>query len=91
MPPTAVSRQLAERIAAFRFQELSPDFVAHAKLVLRDPAPSMTSSLAPPRSEVCRRRGGHGRETEGPADGGACLPGKLLPDETGPVLAGMRE
>ncbi len=36
MPPSAVTLRLAERVAAFRHQDLPPELVAHAKLYLLD-------------------------------------------------------
>jgi 2-methylcitrate dehydratase PrpD len=47
MPPSAVSRQLAERIAAFRFHDLPPDLVTHAKLYLLDTLGAMLVASAP--------------------------------------------
>ena len=47
MPESAVSRQLAERIAAFRYQDLPPDVVTHAKLYLLDTLGAMLVASAP--------------------------------------------
>lgn len=47
MPPSFISRGLAERIAAFRYQDLPPDLVAHAKLYLLDTLGAMLVASAP--------------------------------------------
>src|SRR5260221_11609225 len=57
MPATSVSRLLAERIAAFRYQDVPADLVAHAKLYLLDTLGAMLVASAPkyPGSRIIMR------------------------------------
>jgi 2-methylcitrate dehydratase PrpD len=57
MPAPAVSRQLAERIAAFRYHDLPDDLVDHAKLYLLDTLGAMLVASAPryPASRIIMR------------------------------------
>ena len=57
MPATSVSRLLAERIAAFRYQDLPADLVAHAKLNLLDTLGAILVASAPkyPASRIIMR------------------------------------
>ena len=56
MPPS-VSRALAERISRFRYRDLPPDVVAHAKLYLLDTIGAMLAAAAPryPASRIMMR------------------------------------
>jgi len=64
MPPASVSAHLAERVAAFRFRDLPPDVVEHAKLYLLDTLGAILAAASPryPGSrrimEFVRRLGG---------------------------------
>src|SRR6266545_433361 len=57
MPPSAVTLRLAERVAAFRYQDLPPELVAHAKLYLLDTLGAMLVASAPkyPGSRIIMR------------------------------------
>jgi len=57
MPPSAVTLRLAERVAAFRHQDLPPELVAHAKLYLLDTLGAMLVASAPkyPGSRIIMR------------------------------------
>src|SRR5881628_3454548 len=57
MPPSAVSQRLAERIAAFRYQDLPADLIAGAKLYLLDTLGAMLVASAPkyPASRIIMR------------------------------------
>ena len=57
MPPSAVTLRLAERVAAFRHQDLPPELVAHAKLYLLDTLGAMLVASAPqyPGSRIITR------------------------------------
>src|SRR5215471_15496199 len=57
MPKASVSRQLAERIARFRYQDLSTELVAHTKLYLLDTLGAMLVASAPkyPASRIIMR------------------------------------
>jgi len=56
MPPS-VSRALAQRISRFRYRDLPPDVVAHAKLYLLDTIGAMLAAAAPryPASRIMMR------------------------------------
>jgi 2-methylcitrate dehydratase PrpD len=47
MDPTSVSRELAERIAAFRFRDLPPEVAAAARLYLLDTLGAMLQAASP--------------------------------------------
>ena len=47
MPTSGVTLRLAERIAAFRYQDLPPALVAHAKLQLLDTLGAILVASAP--------------------------------------------
>ena len=53
----SVSRALAERISRFRYRDLPPDVVAHAKLYLLDTIGAMLAAAAPryPASRIMMR------------------------------------
>src|SRR5215472_16238012 len=57
MPPPAVTPRLAERVAAFRYQDLPPAVVSHAKLQLLDTLGAMLVASAPkyPGSRIIMR------------------------------------
>src|SRR5215470_20103100 len=57
MPAASVSRQLAERIAAFRYQDLPDELVAHTKLYLLDTLGAMLVASSPkyPASRIIMR------------------------------------
>jgi 2-methylcitrate dehydratase PrpD len=57
MPPTGVTLRLAERIAGFRYRDLPPAVVAHAKLQLLDTLGAMLVASAPkyPASRIIMR------------------------------------
>ena len=57
MPPSSVSHRLAERIAAFRYQDLTDALVAHAKLYLLDTLGAMLAASSPryPASRIIMR------------------------------------
>lgn len=57
MPPSSVSQRLAERIAAFRYQDLPADLVRQAKLYLLDTLGAMLVASAPryPASRIIMR------------------------------------
>ena len=57
MPSTPVSSRLAEHIARFRYQDLPPDIVDHAKLYLLDTLGAMLVASAPryPGSRIMMR------------------------------------
>ena len=47
MPPSTVTLRLAARIAAFRYEDLPPSLIAHAKLQLLDTLGAMLVASAP--------------------------------------------
>jgi 2-methylcitrate dehydratase PrpD len=57
MAPSSVSRQLAERIAAFRYRDLPADLIAQVKLYLLDTLGAMLAASAPkyPASRIIMR------------------------------------